>query len=273
MKAKLRILLVFLIIVCFNSNLYAHRSKDRHAVEMLNVLGLLPIKGSPVYKWACYISSDMIDKAYKSEFYKNLKSDFPGFACKHRLLFHWAYDGKPWNMDIEERVLEYCEKYDRNQESLVRIFQSKFKDEQRRRNRHILLETCKIFGFAMGGKDRAYANSFAGIVYDTHIIGDYMTDNSDLDGLQKLSLVLRNLSNKVGAIDKTLSIPIKKKLLSFIHKAEMYESANNKQGVQNLADNVMSYIERSIPKLIRETQNGSIYRRLKSRNIAFIGDE
>ncbi len=271
-KGVLKLNLILLIFFSYTTSLYGHGSKDEHAIEMLQVLGLSPIKGSPVYKWACFISSDMIDKAHQSEFYKKLQSEHFRFACKHRLLFHWAYDGIPWNKDFEERIIKYCYDYDLNLESNLRVFKAKLKSEQRRRNQIISRETQRVFGFSVGGFDRTITTSFAGIVYNVHLIGDYMTDNTDLEGLQSLSSILRNTLQKILNLDKKEGIFIAKTLRKFIATSERYESASNEKGIQVLADNVMSYLKGNIPHFIKKARGGSIYRRLKKRNVKFIND-
>ncbi len=260
-----KIFVVLIFCLFYNTFLYGHSGKDEHAVEMLEVLGLPQIKGSSMYKWACFISSDMIDKAYQSDFYKHLQSEHHGFSCKHRLLFHWAYDGEPWNKDFEKRVIKYCEDYDLNTESNLRVFRAKLKSEQKRRNQIISKKTQRVFGFSFGGFDRTISNSFAGIAYNTHLIGDYMTDNTDLDGLQSLSSILRNTLQKILNLDKKEGLVIAKKFQQFISKAEKYEYSDNYKGIQLLADEIMFYLKKNIPSFIKNARGGSIYRRLKNR--------
>ena len=80
------------------ANAFAHPDKHSHANEILSALGL---EYHPeVYGWLCFISSDMIDK--HQPYYSELTATFPGFKCKHRMLFHWNFNG-----NLSQKFLEF----------------------------------------------------------------------------------------------------------------------------------------------------------------------
>ena len=108
----------------------AHGSWQEHVADMTEVMGL---REEPRLRaWMKFISSDMIDKC--EPFYSELKARHEGFACKHRLLFHWGYDAEPWSPELEARVVRYCREYDLDRDSILRLFRSEMVAEQKRRN-------------------------------------------------------------------------------------------------------------------------------------------
>ena len=252
-------LIIFLLCSIPSIKSYSHGSWQQHAVDIRGVLGFED--DQRIDSWIKYISSDMIDNA--NAFRKKLQNNHHGFTCKHRLLFHWGYDAEPWTIDLEERVKQYCENYDLNVESNIRVFKSEMKEEQKRRNSLINKKTENLFGFAHGGKDASYARFFAAMAYDIHILGDYMSDNSDLDGLQNFNSLINHITNTLQSIDK---IEFKK---SGIQRQIKQILQKNKQTESSKADNLMMYLKASVPNYIKKVQKGSIYRRLCKRGFKF----
>ena len=126
----------------------AHGSWQEHVADMTEVMGL---REEPRLRaWMKFISSDMIDKC--EPFYSELKARHEGFACKHRLLFHWGYDAEPWSPELEARVVRYCREYDLDRDSTLRLFRSEMVAEQKRRNALLNRRTEELFGFAHGGR-------------------------------------------------------------------------------------------------------------------------
>jgi hypothetical protein len=240
----------------------AHGSFEQHVKDMMEVLGFdqNALENKGIKEWAKFISSDMIDKRDEG-FQKKLSEGYPGLTFKHRLLFHWGYDAEPWNSEIERKVKEYCEVYDRNEESNIRVFKSILMGEQKRRNGEIDNRTQNLFGFASGGKDRAFSHFFSSTAYNIHILGDYMSDNTDLDGLCPFQNLVGLIIEEINKIDPKEG----KKVVWGINKV-----INSQSDVQQQADALMAYLKTSIPPFIRKAQNGAIYRRLEKRGFKFL---
>ena len=245
---------VFFIICSFfiSFRAFPHNGWEQHADDMMAVFGFNDNR--QLREWMKFISSDMIDKV--EPFYSRLKANHPGFSCKHRLLFHWGYDSEPWSKQLENRVQVYCQDYDLNTESNIRVFKAEIKEEQIKRNRIINERTESLFGFAHGGIDARYAHFFASMAYNIHLLGDYTSDNSDLDGLQDISTIIGLIVIEIRSLDNIQS----KQIIKGITKI-------NQQYIdpQEKADMLMIYLKYELPKFIKKAQNGSIYRRLKNK--------
>ncbi len=250
---------------------YAHGGWEEHARDVMTVFGFewdarKAFNNGAIKDWIKFISSDMIDNV---DFHKKLAHNHPGFqdisnANKHRILFHWGYDAKPWNAEIEEEVKTYCEQYDLNFESNLRVFKSEIRDEQRRRNREINNRTETLFGFAHGGKDASYARFFAAMTYNIHILGDYTSDNTQLRGLQELNTLIGQIITELRNFDDVQSKLITRKLTTI-----------NRTGVDNQlkADELLACLKRTVPQFLKTANNGAIYNRLVRKGFVFVNSE
>lgn len=104
----------------------------------------------------------------------------------HRIFFHWGFNSEPWSPQIQEQVNK-CN-WDAK---TVAAFKGKLIAEQARRNKAILEETGKLFGFGIAGQERGYANALASLVSDIHLLGDFTTEN--IAPLPNLQSVIRDL--------------------------------------------------------------------------------
>ena len=201
----------------------------------------------------------MIDNT-KSEFHKQLDRDYPGLNISHprnhRLLFHWAYEAEPWNTELERFIRNYCEMYDRNIESNIRVFKAKIKSEQSKRNGLIIQKTGQVFGFAQGGTDRVYSHFLASMAYNVHILGDYTSDNTVLSGLYSFDKLVGQFVNELRKLEYAKSKDIVRGITRI----------NNKDiKVQEKADELMRYLKLRVPSFVKEARNGSFNRRLENR--------
>lgn len=105
-------------------------------------------------------------------------------------------------------------------------------------------------------KERDYRRFFAGMAYDIHLLGDYMPDNTDFDGLQDFESVVGDIINRIRDLDKVRSKIIIEgiKQRSRTAKADKYK-----------AKDIMNYLKQEMPTFIREAKNGDIWRRLRDR--------
>ena len=257
----------FIVLVClsvFSMRAEAHSNVEAHIRDMRAVFGFRDGRAGPknteIREWMRFISSDMIDK---TEFHDSLKAEC-GFDCTspklHRLLFHWGYNSKPWSDALERRVRRFARDNKIQEDSIVTVIKEKVRTEQKRRNRKVNEMTEDLFGFAHGGTAARFANFFASIAYDVHLIGDYMTDNSCLEGLQGLDSVVGDMVNRIRAVDNIKG----KNIIRGITAINM-ESGD----VQKKADKLMAYLKQEMPKFIKEAREGYIYRRLKQIGVVF----
>ncbi len=259
---------VFTLFLLFSVlNGYAHSGFIQHCEDIMDVLGF---EDNPKLfsrskdtknnqSWTKYISSDMIDNT-KSEFHKQLDRDYPGLNISHprnhRLLFHWGYEAEPWNTELERFIRNYCEMYDRNIESNIRVFKAKIKSEQSKRNGLIIQKTGQVFGFAQGGTDRVYSHFLASMAYNVHILGDYTSDNTVLSGLYSFDKLVGQFVNELRKLDYAKSKDIVRGITRI----------NNKDiKVQEKADELMRYLKLRVPSFVKEARNGSFNRRLENR--------
>lgn len=260
-----------LILLLSVLNGYAHSSFIQHCEDIMDVLGfeynLKLFSRSKDTKsnqsWTKYISSDMIDNT-KSDFHKQLDRDYPGLNISHprnhRLLFHWAYDAEPWNTELERFIRNYCENYDLNIESNIRVFKAKMRSEQARRNRLIIQKTEHIFGLAHGGTERVYSHFLASMAYNVHILGDYTSDNTVLSGLYAFNKLIEQFVDELRKLDNVKSKDI-------VRGITRINSKNIKP--QEKADELMLYLKLHIPAFIKEARNGSFKRLLENRGFSF----
>ncbi len=258
-KYKAILLTISLLLAAIQS--FAHPNAKLHVMEMYSVLpfatdvkGNIPKENLKIKLWLQTITSDLIDN-YKGEpiedfdnlnFYDYVKREF-GFACKHRLLFHWGYNALPWSDDLERKISKYTW-YD-NPSEVVR-----FKDclvrEQQRRNNIANRVTEDTFGLAHYGKEAGWANAILAIVYDVHLLGDYvLTDNHDFDGVTPPSKVCGDIINALRKIDKVGGETIVKK----IKKITDQESNEH-----IIASDVISILQNDLPALILESNENDI---------------
>lgn len=245
--------------------LMAHGSFILHCEDMMQVFGfedntLLFSRNKDTRSntsWTKFISSDMIDNV---EFHRQLESKYEGFKIAsprmHRLLFHWAYNQEPWNRYLESHIRAYCRLSERDEATTIQAIKSDVKAEQKRRNRKINAETERLFGFAHGGKDAKFAEFFASMAYNIHLLGDQQTDNTIFLGVAHTSTLIEQIIISLRMLDNTSCKPI---IVQLTRLNNEYDDEHRK------ADAVMAYLKTVIPGFIKRAQKGNIYRRLKDR--------
>lgn len=94
---------------------------------------------------------------------------FPRFSIgpyTHRIFFHWGFNRDPKHSDPISRRVEACH-WDI---STTDAFWNAIKEEQGHRNTMMRDSVGQTLGFF----DRRHQRAFASIIYDTHILGDYI---------------------------------------------------------------------------------------------------
>lgn len=264
----------FALILLFSVlNGYAHSGFVKHGEDIMAVLGFKyntklfnRSKDKSNQSWVKFISGDMIDN---NTFHKQLDQDYEGLnishSRNHRLLFHWAYEAEPWSTELEKFIRNYCEKYDLNIESNIRVFKAKIKSEQARRNRLIIQKTEQIFRLAQdddkGGTKSVYSHFLASMAYNVHILGDYTSDdNTVLNGLYPFEKLVGQFVDELRKLDYAKSKDIVRGITRINHK---------NIDVQDKADELMLYLKLHVPAFIKEARNGSFKRLLENRGFNF----
>ncbi|MDE6478809.1 MAG: hypothetical protein K2L45_00955 [Muribaculaceae bacterium] len=217
-------------------------------------------KNAQIKDWIRFISYDMIDdKSFHTKLTQTHRN-FPDLShpTKHRILFHWAYDAEPWNKEFEKIVIEYCDTYDLNVESNLRIFKSELKSEQSRRNSEINRRTETLFGFFSGGTESDWARYFASMAYNVHILGDYT--NTCLDGLNDLNDLMGKIIKQMRNIDPQESKTAIKEINIILR---------NHDPIQIRASKLMDVLKYHCPLLLKKAKGGMLYNRIKNQGFVF----
>lgn len=245
--------------LAFPQNAFAHKSHALHRADMYAVFGFEEDK--ELDAWFQLISSDLID-GYRGDprpefgglnFYDYLKQKYPPFKCKHRLLFHWGFNSRPWSDDLERKVRGY-----KWNEGRIEAFKRELVAEQKRRNALANELTEELFGFSSGGRDAAYANALTSLVYDIHLVGDYTPDNKDMDGVDDFSSVVGDIVNSLRRLDSDRCVPLVKKISSLTRGV----SAENEQAV---AQRLLDLLESEVPSFLKSVDGGRLYNRMKKK--------
>jgi len=261
---KKEVIIVFLIIISHASSL-AHASWEQHADDMYEVLGLE--RNEKLTNWMRFVSSVLIDNNNTDyifsddgkpfDFYLYLKEKYPGFQCKHRLLFHWGYNSRPWSTYLQDKVIGYGWS-----DTKIQEFQTDLVAEQKRRNSFTNNYTENLFGFAHGGKEARVARVIISIVYDVHLLGDYEPDNTDLDGLQDIGSVVGDIINNINALDKQNGSVLCKQLKQ-ISQSSIIQ-------VQDKASALLSLLKKHFGFILRTAENGKIAKHLNEQGFYFV---
>ena len=259
-----KLIIITTSIFYFQISSLAHGSWEQHAEDMYNVFGLE--RNEELTKWMKFVSSVLIDNnnadsAFSDDdkpfnFYSYLQDKYPGFQCKHRLLFHWGYNSKPWSPYLEDKVQSYGWS-----EEMIQNFQADLIAEQKRRNRFANEYTENVFGLAHGGKDARIARVMISIAYDVHLLGDYEPDNTDLDGLQDIGSVVGDVINNLYALDKRQSSDLCKQL--------RMASLQQELDVQEKANRLLNLLKKEFRGILQLADNGRIADHLRARGFRF----
>ena len=250
----------------------AHGSGDVHVREMYSVLpfaaqdnGNATPENQPIAEWLGMITSDLIDnywgKPYEAfdgkTFYDYLRDDF-GFRCKHRLLFHWGFNSRPWSDDLEKKISKYGWYSDAE---TVAHFKQAFVTEQARRNRQANNATEQLFGLSSSGKESTWANGIIAIMYDVHLLGDWLLDdNRDFDGVKPPSMVAGDIVNALRRIDSKQS----KALESALTKITRSAPDEHQMAVMMIAK-----LQEMLPEFLLQANDGALKRKFEKKGFTF----
>jgi len=249
----------------------AHPHSWQHIMEMYSVLpfatdsnGNVVPENFPIRIWLETITKELIDDYNRIEieeyggstFYAYLQEEFDfrlSFG-NHRILFHWGYNSKPWNDELEKYVTANGwdnEKIERFKKALI--------TEQRRRNSIANGETEKVFGFASGGTEAGWANGILAVVYDIHLLGDYtLDDNKNFRGITEPSKVAGDIINSIRRIDNSKASD---KIIKSIR------SATSEYSDQHLlAAKLIELLQKELPVFLLSANDGTLKRRFEDKD-------
>lgn len=259
-----RAIIIVVSLFIFQTPSLAHATWQQHAEDMYMVFGLE--KNEVLTNWMKFVSSVLIDNnnsddAFSKEglsfnFYVYLQEKYPNFQCKHRLLFHWGYNSRPWSSFLQEKVNNYGWS-----EEMIHSFQEDLIKEQKRRNGFTNEYTENVFGFAHSGKEARIARVLISIAYDVHILGDYEPDNIDLDGLQDIGSVIGDIINNLTVLDKNES----KALCKQLRKA----SQGQEYDIQEKATVILNLLKNNFRFVLQKADAGGIAEHLKAKGFRF----
>lgn len=248
----------------FQMPLLAHASWQQHADDMYEVFGFE--RNEELTNWMRFVSSVLIDNnnsdcAFSKDgvsfnFYSYLQEKYPDFQCKHRFLFHWGYNSRPWSSYLQDKVNHYGWS-----EDMIKNFQADLVAEQKRRNGFANEYTENVFGLAHGGKEARIARVLISIAYDVHILGDYEPDNSDLEGLQDMGSVVGDIINNLTALDKKQSSVLCKQLRKV--------SLGQEYDLQDKAMILLGLLKGNFSLLLQKANEGEIGTHLISKGFRF----
>ena len=257
--------LIVLLLLIIHSTALAHGTWEQHADDMYEILGLE--RNEKLTNWMRFVSSVLIDnnntdsffsdEGKPFDFYLYLKEKYPGFQCKHRLLFHWGYNSRPWSTYLQNKVIGYGWS-----DKMIKDFQADLIAEQKRRNSFANNYTENLFGFAHGGKEARVARVIISVVYDVHLLGDYEPDNTDLEGLQDIGAVVGDIINNINALDKRTGAQLTKQLQKI--------SQNPNCEVQDKATALLGLLKEHFGFFLRTADNGAIKEHLKAQGFFFV---
>ena len=256
--------ILFISLFLFRMSILAHASWQQHADDMYEVFGFE--RNEELTNWMKFVSSVLIDNnnsdnAFSKDgisfnFYSYLQEKYPDFQCKHRFLFHWGYNSRPWSTYLQDKVNRYGWS-----EEMIKNFQTDLVAEQKRRNGFANEYTENVFGFAHGGKEARIARVLISIAYDVHILGDYEPDNSDLEGLQDMGAVVGDIINNLTVLDKKQSSPLCKQLRK-VSQGQEYE-------LQDKATILLNLLKDNFSLPLQKANEGKIRVHLISKGFRF----
>ena len=263
---------IMLLGICSSICSYAHGNGNIHVREMYSVLPFKSdLNGSVVYenkaieKWLGMITSDLIDNYWGKEcpefnnkcFYDYLRDEF-GFRCKHRLLFHWGFNARPWTDELEKKISNYDWYSD---SKTVERFKQAFIIEQARRNRQANEWTERTFGLASSGKESAWANGLIALMYDIHLLGDWEPDdNSDFDGVTPPSRIAGDIVNALRRIDASRSHQIERALSDIVKLSD---------DECTMAVQMIKVLQEMLPSFLLTANDGALRSKFEKKGFSF----
>lgn len=245
----------------------AAKSGADHKADMLRVIGISSDEPQEVRgKWN-RIADEFareIDSDY-SPLLRSVQSIAPAFTWgrySHRIFFHWGFNDLPGSYEeyadassrsaLVERIEIALEELPEQKRTTCssRIW-SVIKTEQARRNRRMM--DC------IPSPDRLTRNAIASILYDTHLLGDYVEgDYTTKRALYPLNSVIKDIRQTLKRLrdeNRCRNNTLVEAALSELHTL----SHRNKSCIDHIAaEEILQFLAKYMPHIIRQlkaTQN------------------
>ena len=256
MLYRFAISLSLLLSVLFVPSLWGH-SGPVHEQEMLSVFGIRPEDEKlqermhpTIEEFRRQIDAQDRDSTHWSNLYNKLQEVLlPGkFTLgdySHRLFFHWGFNANPRNHEPLKKQIYAASSDATKIEMAYRIIV----EEQARRNRMMLLAVGRL-----SPAQRKHHNAVATILYDTHILGDFVEGKA---GPQAAMITLNDVIEDIkkhGVMSIDCDYNLRQECCKAIDRA-CRSSATN----EGKAKAVLNAMREQIPKCV---SNSKIIKRL-----------
>lgn len=254
-----------LLFLCLQTLLIEAKEGREHLKDFFSVLGVKgenSIKQDKLKKCFIKITSESIDK-YQN-FYAKLKQEqngrFKDFSLGkygHRIFFHW---GLSVNIKRHRALVRQVNKTAWN-ESTKDAFYRVVQNEWAARVKKIYDTTRNTFGLYT----RVHHQGIGGIIYDTHILGDYIksSHSSTSDPLLRLDDLIGDILNRVRNVcrgDNAAYGDFKKGL----NRAKNQGSSEKEKAIE-----IMKFLKNNLPELLQSVNKNLLEKIFKKNGITF----
>lgn len=239
-----KILLVTICVCLFNSSFGKSLKHGQSGGHEADIYSVLPFERSDKIDALILSIHNSIDMPVG--YFNGLRDaphhQFTWHKYGHRTFFHWGFNSNPKNSKILQELVR-----ERNwSPNVEKSFWDKVIAEQARRNRQTMESVGETLNFGTSGIERAYANAFASIITDIHILGDYSTTNIAM---------LQNLDFVVADIEKALFESLKggndaKRINKLLTETRSIISDRDR------AEKIIQILQKELPKFILTAQEG-----------------
>lgn len=219
-----------------------------HSRDMADVLGIDTSSPTPqtakLQKLVSVFAKEIDDMEGSRKLLQAMKTLAPSFTWTdftHRLFFHWGFHTNPRNSRaLKQQISEAAQKDSISEEDLWRpIIQ-----EQGGRNTR-MMDAVREFGI----QRREHIQAVAAILYDVHILGDYI-DGAEMprEALHDLAGVLRELQDAIKELSANNDASAKALMKSLL------TAFGSKTGDQGSAEAMLNLLKQELPLFLKQNK-------------------
>lgn len=238
----------------------AAKSGAAHKADMLRVIGI-PSDAPQKVKGKWNRIADEFAKEIDSDYnplLRSVQSIAPAFTWgrySHRLFFHWGFNDLPGSYTeyadaasrsalVERIEIALAEMPEQMRTTCSGMIWSVIKAEQARRNRRMM--AC------IPAHDRMTRNAIASILYDTHLLGDYIEgDYTTKRALYPLNSVIKDIRQTLKRLkdeNRCSNNTLIEAALSELHTL----SLRGRSCIDHIAaGEILQFLEKYMPQIIR----------------------
>ena len=180
-------------------------------------------------------------------------SRFKRGSYTHRILFHRGFNRDPKHSNAISRCVEACD-WDTGTRD---AFWNVIKEEQGRRN----LKMIDSMGQTLGFFSRRHQNAFASIVYDTHILGDYIQQDGGYSDKP-----LMNLDDLIADMHQALYSNLQGGDDAIALNKELKAASGSER---ERAEKFLAILKQRVPSIIANAEEGFSRRQIEKQGFAF----